>query len=136
MVWPFVNQALTPPGLALPVRITGEPSLVGKTPKYLFSRASSENLPGPNKRTITAVTRNGNGSAFTNLSGSLNMFDMASKSAVKQAAKTFERTYKVGVQRGQWNSKTSKELRYFSDVQKLAFAGEKELPEKVETQQE
>jgi hypothetical protein len=45
--------------------------------------ASIENKPGPNTRTITAVSRNGNGSALTNLSGSLMMLDTASKSAAR-----------------------------------------------------
>src|SRR5262249_32877975 len=60
-------------------------------PNFVFSRrrsiclinASIENTPGPNTRTIRAVSRNGNGSALTNLSGSLKMFDTASKSAAR-----------------------------------------------------
>ena len=48
-----------------------------------FISASIESKPGPNRRMIRAVNRNGNGSALTNLSGSLKMLDIASKSAAR-----------------------------------------------------
>src|SRR5260370_38152091 len=57
-----------------------------------FSRASTENLPGPNTTTIRALSRNGNGSAFTNLSESLKMPDTASKSAVRKETIIEDRT--------------------------------------------
>src|SRR5215469_14782970 len=47
--------------------------------------ASIDNLPGPKTSTINAASQNGNGSAFTNLSGSLKMLDAAGKSAVRYA---------------------------------------------------
>src|ERR1700736_2600162 len=50
-----------------------------------FNSASIENKPGPNANTINAVSRKRNGSAFTNLSGSLKMLFTASGSPVTSA---------------------------------------------------
>ena len=45
--------------------------------------ASIENLPGPKTRMITAQMKYGNGSAFTNLSGSLKKLVTASRSGMR-----------------------------------------------------
>jgi hypothetical protein len=54
----------------------------------------------------------------------------------KQTAETFERTYKIRVQRGQRNTKAREEFGDFSDVGKLAFTRRKKLPEEVDAQGE
>src|SRR5258708_365504 len=51
----------------------GSVPVLRRSPSFDLISASIENLPDPKTSTINAQTKYGNGSAFTNLSGSLKM---------------------------------------------------------------